>query len=510
MAEHSGRPERVYRAPCPGCGAPVEFQSAQSTHAVCGYCQSIVVREGEVLKRIGKMAELFDDHSPLQLGASGRIDGKPFTLVGRLQYQYGEGVWTEWVALFDDGTRAWLAEDNGAYVYSRPVTTTQALPAASGFAVGAIVRVGGQPYTVASNQTVSLRSAQGELPKLPPLGAPFSVVELRGVDRAEVLSIDYSPQLSDPKAAPELSSGQPVALEDLSFSGLKDESAKDERGRQFACPNCGAPVSVQLEQSKSVTCPNCHSLIDLSQGIGGELRHATQDEPVRPLIALGTVGVLDGVHWQVVGFQHRMGQEPGDDESFGWEEYLLYNRKKGFSFLVDASDGWSLVAPLTGAPSVSSDRRRATWQGKSYTLTSAYRATTTYVLGEFYWQVQRGQQTENRDYAAGDQLLSSEQSGPELTWSGGRRLPADAVARAFGLEDKKALLARSDAQPFSADAGVSLRTVIIVFVLLLLLALLLSRCSDCDPNTQNCATSSTSTRSSGGSFGGYSSGGGHK
>ena len=78
--------ERVYRAPCPGCGAPVEFQSAQSTHAVCGYCQSIVVREGEVLKRIGKMAELFDDHSPLQLGASGRIDGKPFTLVGRLQY----------------------------------------------------------------------------------------------------------------------------------------------------------------------------------------------------------------------------------------------------------------------------------------------------------------------------------------------------------------------------------------------------------------------------------------
>jgi hypothetical protein len=42
-------------------------------HAVCGYCQSTVVRSGEVLTRLGKMAELFDDHSPLQLMASGRI-----------------------------------------------------------------------------------------------------------------------------------------------------------------------------------------------------------------------------------------------------------------------------------------------------------------------------------------------------------------------------------------------------------------------------------------------------
>ena len=99
--------QRYYRAPCPGCGAPVEFKSAQSTHAVCGYCQSTVVRSGDVLTRLGKMAELFDDHSPLQLMASGRIqlDGKdvPFTLIGRLQYKGDAGVWTEWAAFLQDG-----------------------------------------------------------------------------------------------------------------------------------------------------------------------------------------------------------------------------------------------------------------------------------------------------------------------------------------------------------------------------------------------------------------------
>ena len=82
-------PQRAYRAPCPGCGAPVEFRSAQSTHAVCGFCQSTVVRSGDTLARVGKMAELFDDHSPLQLMASGTWNKKSFTLIGRLQYKYG-------------------------------------------------------------------------------------------------------------------------------------------------------------------------------------------------------------------------------------------------------------------------------------------------------------------------------------------------------------------------------------------------------------------------------------
>ena len=80
-------PQRAYRAACPGCGAPVLFRSAQSTHAVCGYCHSTVVRQGEVLQRLGKLAELFDDHSLLQIGVTGKHKGMGFVVVGRLQYQ---------------------------------------------------------------------------------------------------------------------------------------------------------------------------------------------------------------------------------------------------------------------------------------------------------------------------------------------------------------------------------------------------------------------------------------
>ncbi|MGA8392979.1 MAG: DUF4178 domain-containing protein [Burkholderiaceae bacterium] len=498
--------QRHYRAPCPGCGAPVEFRSAQSTHAVCGYCQSTVVRQGEVLSRLGKMAELFDDHSLLQLMASGALDGQGFTLVGRLQYTYGEGSWTEWQALLNDGSTGSLSEDNGAYVFSRPVAPGRDLPAADQFRVGATTAINGQKYSVASNEMVALRSAQGELPRLPALGQPFAMVELRGQDSAQVLSIDFGPTLAG--APPAVSLGRPVTLDELQMSGLKDQSAKDEKGRQFNCPNCGATVEVALAQSKSITCKSCNSLIDLSAGIGGELRHAEQHEPMRPLIPLGTLGQLEGVVWQVVGFQHRMGQEPGDDEQFGWEEYLLYNAKRGFSFLVDATDGWSLVRPVTGAPLLAANGQSATWQGTTYRQQYAYKAETTYVAGEFYWQVQRGQKTDNRDFASGKQLLSMEQSRNEITWSSGRKIESATVASAFKLEGQKDLLKRDDAAPFTAARSVGIIPLIVMLVAILMVLSLLSRCSRCDPRVENC--SSSSARTSGGSYGGSSSGGGHK
>ena len=494
--------QRHYRAPCPGCGAPVEFHSAQSTHAVCAYCQSTVVRSGEVLSRLGKMAEVFDDHSPLQLQASGRItlDGQPqrFTLVGRLQWHAEAGRWTEWYALLDDGSTATLSEDNGAYVFTRPLAAQRNLPDAPRFVVGSTTAINGKRYSVAANLQAQLLAAQGELPKLPALGQPCTLVELRSED-GEVLAIDYSSQ------PPHLEHGRAVRLEALEMSGLRDAADKDERARQFDCPHCGAPVQVQLDTTQSCTCPSCASLIDLRLGIGGELRAALQDEPVRPSIALGKVGRFEGVDWQVVGFQHRMGQEAGDDEQFGWDEYLLFNRQRGFIFLVDATDGWSLVRPTTGAPKYKNGAEQASYLGKNYQLQSRYRAETTYVLGEFYWPVQRGQRTDNIDFAStqGRGLLSREATGSEVTWSSGEKIDSQKVAAAFGMQEQAKQLQRDDVGPFVSAKGIGCLTWVLIGIVIVVLLIVLTRCD-------SGSSSSGYTRSSGGSWGGSSSGGGHK
>lgn len=306
--------------------------------------------------------------------------------------------------------------------------------------------------------------------------------------------------------------GRAVLLEDLQLTGLRDEAAKEEKGRQFACPHCGASVEVTLATTKAVTCRACNSVIDLSQGIGGELRHAAQDEPVQPLIPLGTTGQLQGVQWQVVGFQHRMGQVPGDDEQFGWSEYLLYHRKRGFIFLVDSEEGWSVVKPTTGAPTLAEGGRSASYLGVRYPRKDSYNAETVYVAGEFYWPVARGQKTFNQDFARGSDILSMEQTPSEITWSSGSMLTSDTVAQAFGLQSKKELLRRGDAGPTSVGSagGLGCGTLIALFFVVLVLLLLVKSCrNDCDPAYENCSSGSGS-RSSGGAWGGYSSGGGHK
>ena len=233
-------PQRLYRAPCPGCGAPVEFRSAQSTHAVCSFCRSTVVRDGDTLARMGKMAELFDDHSPLQLLAGGRWQGKAFTLVGRLQYRGASGTWTEWNALFDDGSsgragrgqrrlRVLAAGGHAAASCRRP---TQ-------FRVGADHGDRRQDLSASpSNEQVALISAQGELPKLPPLGQPFAMVELRSPD-GEVLGIDYGARAAGAGARPLGGAGRAAALRPA-----RRQRARKTRRASSPARNCGAPVEV--------------------------------------------------------------------------------------------------------------------------------------------------------------------------------------------------------------------------------------------------------------------------
>ena len=557
-------PQRAYRAACPNCGAPVEFASAASPFAVCSFCRSVVVRAGDALRKIGESAELFDDHSPLQLGVSGTYQGAAFTLVGRLQYRYAEGTWNEWHALFASGPEqqksGWLSEDNGRYVVAFDAPLTTAVPPAAQLQTGAPLSVNGQSWSVASVVAATLGAAEGELPRKPnfgPVAAPpqdglsppgagaerlagthtFDVADLRSA-RGEVGTLDYLDG-----ARPTWSVGRSVALSELALRGLKEPSEKALGGRTLQCPNCGTALEVKLETTQSIVCRQCKSVIDLTsqqQGnVGGDLAFYKQGNGSEPLIPLGTVGTFafgakQALPWQVVGYAERCEVATGaDDEQSFWREYLLYHRTAGFTFLVDAQDGWSWTAPLTGTPQSFGESVKV--DDVLYRKLYDYTGQVTYVLGEFYWRLTRDQRTANTDYvgtgAASQKRLNREQTQGqgtrEVVWSGGETLAADAVLAAFRLApDKRAALQR-DALPTSLGRWSPLK-IIAVTVVVVIVLLFFVRCSssserDCKPtrNTfgpasteyQNCLNnqrSGSGSRSSGGAFGGFSTGGGHK
>jgi hypothetical protein len=540
--------QRAWRSTCPQCGAPVELRSAATPVAVCGFCKSTLARDGESLRRMGAAAEVFEDYSPLQLGASGRFDDRPFTVIGRLQWRTADASWNEWQVLFEDGengedgegnedgsrgkrriARAWLSEDNGRYVIAVDGPPPDGVPHVENpESAAAILRawqpgqsctIAGRPWSVASVAAARVAAAQGELPRVPRIDEPVVVVELRN-PAGQVATI-----AAGARSGVTWSVGTRVELAALALQGLRDTATGTATTRAIECPSCGTALSIKLETTKSIACHQCKAVVDVSQGVGGDLsfrqQAALSTRSAGPWIALGSTCkvALDGAPatWQVVGYQVRQTIE--DDDRSTWIEYLLYSRGVGFAFLVDASEGWSYAVPITGVPTVAGLRAR--WQGRDYMQREAYKSKTIYVLGEFYWSVQRDQITHHIDYASASYRLNRELQGEpgsqEVTWSAGRALRAADIASAFGLAPMPST-ATGDVQP----SGNWMIILFIVVTLLMMMALLDSCDRDrCDSQRarfgessleyRQCLQGSGGARSGGGSWGsGGSWGGGHK
>src|SRR5262245_3452858 len=96
-------------ADCPNCGAPLRFAWSGSVQTVCAHCRSIVVRHDVDLQRVGVASDPPPDTSPIQLGTDGRFEGRAFSVIGRIAYEYEGGHWSEWHVLFEGGRTGWLS-----------------------------------------------------------------------------------------------------------------------------------------------------------------------------------------------------------------------------------------------------------------------------------------------------------------------------------------------------------------------------------------------------------------
>src|SRR6202171_1027096 len=113
---------------CPNCGAKIIFKWSSSVQTVCEYCKSVLVRTDVDLTKVGQVADLPRDISPIQLNTEGSYKNKSFVVTGRILYQYQQGGWNEWHITMNDGTSGWLSDAQEEYAVSFP-TSGLKLPA---------------------------------------------------------------------------------------------------------------------------------------------------------------------------------------------------------------------------------------------------------------------------------------------------------------------------------------------------------------------------------------------
>src|ERR1700688_485102 len=153
-------------ANCPNCGARIVFRWSGSVQTVCEFCKSILVRTDVDLKKVGQVADLPPDSSPIQLNTEGVYRNKSFVVIGRILYEYDQGGWNEWHLMMNDGGSGWLSdaqEEYGVSFSSKP-SAGQALPGESQLEVGRKLTWDGTTYTLSVITQAFFRGVEGELP----------------------------------------------------------------------------------------------------------------------------------------------------------------------------------------------------------------------------------------------------------------------------------------------------------------------------------------------------------
>ena len=176
---------------CPNCGAPVHLMWSGAVQTTCPYCRSILVRRDLNLEKVGVVADLPPDSSPLQIASEGTYGGKTFVVVGRILYEYEQGAWNEWHILFSDGKSGWLSDAQAEYAVSFLTAPPAPLPDAGSIQPGASFTWDGARYEITVITHAHYKGVEGDLPFEYWDKHEAVFADLRSYD-ARFATIDYS------------------------------------------------------------------------------------------------------------------------------------------------------------------------------------------------------------------------------------------------------------------------------------------------------------------------------
>jgi len=177
-------------ATCPNCGAPIVFRWSSSVQTVCDHCRSVVVRTDVDLRKVGAVADLPLDGSPIQLATEGQYDDKHFVVAGRIMYQYEQGTWNEWRIVLDGGTDGWLSDAQNELAVSFRVDIPH-LPTPQQAPLGHWFNWNDVDFTVVSRTLARYAGVEGELPFQYWDKTDVMFVDLRS-ERLDFATLDYS------------------------------------------------------------------------------------------------------------------------------------------------------------------------------------------------------------------------------------------------------------------------------------------------------------------------------
>ncbi len=394
--------------------------------AVCEYCKTTVLKDLDSVKDLGKMSDVLEDYSPIQINTSGTFGGNVFTVIGRIQLRYADGMWNEWYVMFDNGKTAWLGDASGQYMLTSEVHGGSNVPPFTSLIPARAYTIGGHSYTASDVRTADCIGGQGELPFKVGSGWQAKVADLRS--GRSFLTLDYS----EP-GTPRIFVGQAVTLDELKCQLLREEDQIQAAAGKYhgkiqtlTCPSCGSNTSIVPGLTSTLICPSCHAQVDVSGSTAQVLTQANAVAQHATTLELGAQATINGKAFQIIGLMR-----VADNENSVWTEYLLHHPTAGFFWIIETDQGWARAHVMDEWP-IWAEENAAVLGNTTYNKLYRYPARVIYAIGAFNWRVGIGYQTEVVEFQNGQIKLAAEITASEITWSQSTPVSADQIHAWFG------------------------------------------------------------------------------
>ncbi len=175
---------------CPTCGAVLPVSNPGVLMVVCEYCRNAIYWEGGGITHAGKQSVLSEGFTRLYRGAAGALRGKRFVVLGRIRYSFGQGFWDEWFIEFEDGSTAWVTEDNHELALEAVIQST-GIPSWESLAVGGRVSVDGQTFVIEEKGEAECLGMEGELLERVETGERYPYADGSSLDGRYTLGLEY-------------------------------------------------------------------------------------------------------------------------------------------------------------------------------------------------------------------------------------------------------------------------------------------------------------------------------
>jgi Domain of unknown function (DUF4178) len=394
---------------------------------VCDFCKTSMYWDKESALRAGSKSMELPPSSRFKVGASGKIEGKTFAILGRLVYAHEKGSWSEWFIEMQDGSIKWLSEDEGELFLEEPLALKIPVPKYEELELGMHILLNDKQGVVEELGEARCIGGEGQIPFVVEIGEIYPYADGAGIDGSFSFGLEYDTEGEKPSAF----IGKILSVKDSKASERAGFGPEGKTGEAIRCPSCGKPYEgPRVESTEMVVCESCGSTLELDEA---EARAVGKNQGPRPhfTFSVGTPITLEGVKYEVMGRLYYVERDEGLE--YPSAEYVLYEPDKGYLWLSEEEGNFTISRPLhtsvripTGlTPKMKTKVGQETFQVYDWGVVKL-----RWVDGALPWTAHVGETTRYRHLIKPPEYVDQEITGKEVELFRGRYVPREEMVEA--------------------------------------------------------------------------------